>query len=154
MEGAVATRRYPNVLLQSFITGQLAAELLRRELGPSGMTPNQFGVQSVIRGLGPLTPTVLAARLGMAPPTVTAWVKRLEANGQIRKLPHPTDGRSYLLEVTEEGVEALEAAYPGFGAALSRLEGELGPELQTVWEAGMTFEAALRAALESPSDLK
>jgi DNA-binding MarR family transcriptional regulator len=150
----VAERRYPNVLLQSFVTGQLAAELLRRELEPAGMTPNQFGVQSVIRAFGPLTPTALAARLGMAPPTVSAWVKRLEASGQIRKLPHATDGRSYLLEVTQPGVEALEAAYPGFGAALARLEDELGPELHAVWEAGTKFEAALRAALESPSVLK
>ncbi len=150
----MATRRYPNVLLQSFVTGQLASELLRRELEPVGMTPNQFGVQSVIRAFGPLTPTALAARLGMPPPTVSAWVKRLEANGQIRRLPHATDGRSYLLEVTAPGIEALEAAYPGFGAALTRLEDELGPELKTVWEAGTRFEAALRAALESPSNLK
>lgn len=150
----MAERRYPNVLLQSFVTGQLASELLRRRLEPVGMTPNQFGVQSVIRAFGPLTPTALAARLGMAAPTVTAWVKRLEASGQLRKLPHPTDGRSYLLEVTEPGVEALEAAYPGFGAALSQVEEELGSELAAVWEAGTRFEAALRAALESPSDLK
>ncbi len=154
----MATRRYPNVLLQSFITGQLASELLRRELEPIGMTPNQFGVQSVIRAFGPLTPTALAARLGMAAPTVSAWVKRLSASGQVRKVPHPTDGRSYLLEVTESGIEALEAAYPGFGSALRRLETALGAELEPVWEAGTRFEVALREvlrdALELPSDLK
>lgn len=150
----MAERRYPNVLLQSFITGQLASELLRRELEPMGMTPNQFGVQSVIRAFGPLTPTALAARLGMAAPTVSAWVKRLSASGQVRKLPHPTDGRSYLLEVTDGGVAALEAAYPGFGSALRLLEAELGTELEPVWQAGTRFEAALRAALEIPSDLK
>jgi DNA-binding MarR family transcriptional regulator len=150
----VAARRYPNVLLQSFVTGQLASELLRRELEPVGMTPNQFGVQSVIRAFGPLTPTALAARLGMAAPTVSAWVKRLSASGQVRKLPHPTDGRSYLLEVTASGAEALDAAYPGFGTALHRLESALGPELEPVWEAGTRFEAALRTALEIPSDLK
>jgi DNA-binding MarR family transcriptional regulator len=150
----VATRRYPNVLLQSFVTGQLASELLRRELEPVGMTPNQFAVQSMIRARGPLTPTALAALLGMAAPTLSAWIKRLQAGGQIRKLPHPTDGRSYLVEATEQGAEELEAAYPGFGSALTRLEQELGADLDAVWQGGVTFEAALRAALESPSDLK
>jgi len=150
----VPERRYPNVLLQSFITGQLAAELLRRELEPTGMTPNHFGVQSVIRAFGPLTPTDLAARLGMAAPTVSAWIKRLSESDQIRKLPHPTDGRSYLLEVTERGIEALEAAYPGFGAALERVEAELGDELDVAWEGGRRFEVALRAALAHSSVLK
>ena len=111
----MAERRYPNVLLQSFITGQLASELLRRELDAAGMTPNQFGVQSVIGAFGPLTPTELAGRLGMAPPTVSAWIKRLTGDGQIERRPHPTDGRSYLLVVTAAGRTALEAAAPKCG---------------------------------------
>jgi DNA-binding MarR family transcriptional regulator len=150
----VATRRYPNVLLQSFITGQLAAELLRRELEPAGMAPNEFGVQSVIAAFGPLTPTALSSRLGMPPPTVTAWIKRLTKAGQVRKLPHPSDGRSYLVEVTEAGRARWLEASPGFGAALTRLEALLGDDLEGVWSGGVRFEEALRAALESPSDLK
>lgn len=154
MERAMAERRYPNVLLQSFITGQLAAELLRRELDAAGMSPNQFGVQSVIGAFGPLTPTDLATRLGMAPPTVSAWIKRLTEDGQVARRPHPTDGRSYLLEVTAAGREALEAAFPHFGAALTRIETELGDDLDVAWEGGRRFEEALRAALATSSALK
>jgi DNA-binding MarR family transcriptional regulator len=150
----VAERRYPNVLLQSFITGQLASELLRRELDAAGMTPNQFGVQSVIGAFGPLTPTELAGRLGMAPPTVSAWIKRLTDDGQIERRPHPTDGRSYLLVVTAAGRTALEVAFPHFGAALAKVEAALGDELDLAWDGGRRFEEALRAALADSSNLK
>ena len=150
----MAERRYPNVLLQSFITGQLASELLRRELDAAGMTPNQFGVQSVIGAFGPLTPTELAVRLGMAQPTVSAWIKRLTEEGQIERRPHPTDGRSYLLEVTDAGRTALRAAFPHFGAALAKVEAALGDELDGAWEGGRRFEEALRAALATRSILK
>ena len=150
----MAERRYPNVLLQSFITGQLASELLRRELDAAGMTPNQFGVQSVIGAFGPLTPTELAGRLGMAPPTVSAWIKRLTGDGQIERRPHPTDGRSYLLVVTAAGRTALEAAYPHFGAALAKVEAALGDELDLAWDGGRRFEEALRAALADSLKLK
>ncbi len=142
-----------NVLLQSFITGQLASELLRRELEPVGMTPSEFGVQSVIAALGPLTPTELSTRLGMPAPTVTAWIKRLTEAGQVRKQPHPSDGRSYLVEITEAGHAKCLEAGPHFGAALTRLEALLGDELDAVWSGGVRFEEGLRAALESPSAL-
>jgi DNA-binding MarR family transcriptional regulator len=152
--GTVSERRYPNVLLQSFITGQLAAELLRRELEPRGMEPRRFGVQSVVGAFGPITPTELATRLGMAPATLSAWIRRLAEDGQLEKKPHPTDGRSYLLELTAAGREAISLAGPGFLAALDRLEAELGSEHEQVWEAGNRFEAALRSTLADSSDQK
>jgi DNA-binding MarR family transcriptional regulator len=150
----VPERRYPNVLLQSFVTGQLVSELMRRELEPCGMTPNRFGVQSVIGAFGPLTPTELATRLGMAAPTVSAWIKRLTEDGQVARRPHPSDRRSYLLEVTDAGRESLESAFPHFGAALRKIEAALGEDLDVAWEGGRRFETALRAALETPSDVK
>lgn len=147
-------RRYPNVLLQSFITGQLVSELMRREFEPVGMSPAQFGVQSVIGAFAPLTPTELSARIGMPAPTVTAWIKRLLESGQVQKRPHPTDRRSYLVEVTDAGHAALHEAMPHFGAVLTRVEELLGDDLDQVWAGGVRFERALREALESPSKLK
>jgi DNA-binding MarR family transcriptional regulator len=42
-------------------------------------------------------------RLQVHPTSITNAVDRLEAAGLVRRLPHPTDGRSSLVEVTEEG---------------------------------------------------
>jgi DNA-binding MarR family transcriptional regulator len=147
----VSERRYPNVLLQSFITGQLAAELLRRELEPRGMEPRRFGVQSMIGAFGPITPTELATRLGMAPATLSAWIRRLTDDGHVARQRHPTDGRSYRLELTEAGKDAIGRAGPGFLAVLERVEAELGDARETVWEAGNRFELALRATLADSS---
>jgi len=42
-------------------------------------------------------------RLQVHPTSITNAVDRLEAAGLVRRNPHPTDGRSSLVEVTDEG---------------------------------------------------
>ena len=42
-------------------------------------------------------------RLQVHPTSITNAVDRLEAAGLVRRTPHPTDGRSSLVEVTDEG---------------------------------------------------
>ena len=44
-----------------------------------------------------------AERLQVHPTSITNSVDRLEAAALVRRLPHPTDGRATLVEVTEEG---------------------------------------------------
>jgi DNA-binding MarR family transcriptional regulator len=44
-----------------------------------------------------------AERLQVHPTSITNSVDRLEAASLVRRLPHPTDGRATLVEVTEEG---------------------------------------------------
>jgi DNA-binding MarR family transcriptional regulator len=147
----VAPPRNPNVLLRMFTTGQLANQLLARELEPVGFSPNQFAVTSVVGALGPITPTDLASQLGMAPTTLSAWIARLTRAGHIRRRPNPQDGRSALLEITTDGRAALDRAGPRFVAALDQLEAALGDDLDGVWAAGDAVETALRALLLSSS---
>jgi DNA-binding MarR family transcriptional regulator len=42
-------------------------------------------------------------RLQVHPTSITNAVDRLEAAELVRRLPHPTDGRSSLIEITDEG---------------------------------------------------
>ncbi|HUR13781.1 MAG TPA: MarR family transcriptional regulator [Mycobacteriales bacterium] len=42
-------------------------------------------------------------RLQVHPTSITNAVDRLEAAGLVRRLPHPTDGRSSLIELTNDG---------------------------------------------------
>jgi DNA-binding MarR family transcriptional regulator len=143
--------RNPNVLLRQFVNGSLANELLARELGPTGVSPNQFAVESVIGVFGPVTPTELAARLGMAPTTLSTWIRRLTESGHVQRRPNPGDGRSYLLELTESGRTGVQAAGPRFDAALLALEEELGDDAGDVGAAGAALEAALRRLLARPA---
>lgn len=143
--------RETNVLLQVFVSGQLAAELLRRELRESGLSPDQFAVESMIAVRGPITPTELAARLGMAPTTLSSWLRRLTAAGRVRRRPNPADGRSVLIDSSARGRRAVEAAAPHFVAALQRVEAELGPDLSSSIDHGDRLHQALRRALDAAS---
>ena len=60
------------------------------------------------RGCLPLK--VIGSRLQVHPTSVTSAVDRLEAQGLVRRDPHPTDRRTKLAVLTDEGRErALEA---------------------------------------------
>lgn len=62
---------------------------------------------------GSMPITKMGVRLQVHPTSITNAVDRLEAAGLVRRLPHPTDGRATLVEVTGEGrrvaLEATEA---------------------------------------------
>lgn len=45
----------------------------------------------------------MGQRLMIHPTSVTNIVDRLEAQGLVRRIPHPTDGRTTLAEITDEG---------------------------------------------------
>lgn len=49
-------------------------------------------------------------RLMVHPTSVTNSVNRLEAQGFVRRLPHPTDRRATLAEITPEGREVVQRA--------------------------------------------
>jgi DNA-binding MarR family transcriptional regulator len=52
---------------------------------------------------GSLPMRVMGERLQLHPTSVTNIVDRLEADGLVRRLPHPTDRRTTLVEITEAG---------------------------------------------------
>lgn len=58
---------------------------------------------------GPLTPSALAERLGLASPSVTALVDRLDTAGLVVRSPHPLDRRSVFVELSEVGATAVQA---------------------------------------------
>ena len=45
----------------------------------------------------------MGQRLMIHPTSVTNIIDRLEQQGLVRRLPHPTDGRTTLAEITDEG---------------------------------------------------
>jgi DNA-binding MarR family transcriptional regulator len=52
----------------------------------------------------------VGARLQVHPASVTNAVDRLEARGLVRRDPHPTDGRTTLATITDEGRTVVERA--------------------------------------------
>jgi len=70
----------------------------------------------------------MGPRLMIHPTSVTNIIDRLEQQGLVRRVPHPTDGRTTLAEITDDGralatraTEAVNGALFGLGA-LSRTD--------------------------------
>ena len=59
---------------------------------------------------GSLSLSQIGERLQVTPATVTSAIDRLEADGLVRRLPHPNDARSTLAEITAQGIETVSAA--------------------------------------------
>jgi DNA-binding MarR family transcriptional regulator len=59
---------------------------------------------------GRLPMRVMGDRLQLHPTSVTNIVDRLQADGLVRRIPHPTDRRATLVEITEAGSRLLESA--------------------------------------------
>jgi DNA-binding MarR family transcriptional regulator len=83
-------------------------------------------------------PAALAARLSMPRPTITLYLKRLEAAGLVRREIDPTDLRRHRLQTTAAGkklaTRGLALLSDAFGARLSRLTAAERKELEALLE--------------------
>jgi DNA-binding MarR family transcriptional regulator len=79
-------------------------------LRPLGLTFARYQVLGLLRSRHPLTLGQVGTSLWITPGTVTSSVDRLEASGFIKRLPHPTDGRTVLVEITPKGRKVVEKA--------------------------------------------
>ncbi|NNG34563.1 MarR family winged helix-turn-helix transcriptional regulator [Nakamurella aerolata] len=59
---------------------------------------------------GSLPMRLMGERLQLHPTSITNIVDRLEADGLAKRLPHPSDRRTTLVELTDAGAERLQAA--------------------------------------------
>ncbi|GGM02509.1 MarR family winged helix-turn-helix transcriptional regulator [Nakamurella endophytica] len=64
----------------------------------------------------------LGVLLGFNTSSITALVDRLERDRIARRLPHPTDRRRTVLQLTEDGRAAVDALGPWFVAAFDDIE--------------------------------
>jgi DNA-binding MarR family transcriptional regulator len=121
--------------------------LLGREFEAAGI-PDGFGVYSAIGSLGRVTPKDLAELVGMPPTTLSGHIERLVRQGVVRRVENPADGRSYLLELTGEGLAAFRAGGKGLHRVLDALATHLDRPAGEVLDALEALDAALRRALD------
>lgn len=71
-----------------------------------------------ISGLGPVSQRRLAAILGIRSASLSELLGKMETRGWIVRTPHPEDGRTYMVALTEEGkAEAMRRRSAGNGAS-------------------------------------
>ena len=83
-----------------------------RVLRPLNLTFARYEVLMVLlfSRAGSLPLNKLGSRLQVHPTSITNAVDRLEEHGLLRRVPHPTDGRTTLAEITPAGRKVAEAA--------------------------------------------
>src|SRR5690606_34612263 len=78
-----------------------------RQQGDTGLTPSQMSALTSIDRHGPLTLGALAEREGVAPPSITRVVGKLEEAGLVERGADPADGRVTIVTATAAGRDLL-----------------------------------------------
>jgi DNA-binding MarR family transcriptional regulator len=93
--------------VQQLVIGRLDA-ILR----PHGLTFARYEalVLLTFSSRGSLPLGKMGERLQVHPTSVTSIVRKLAADGHVRRLPHPDDGRAVLAEITPAGRQVVEEA--------------------------------------------
>ena len=133
----VGSQREISVLFDVWLLMHLVAGMLDQALAEHSLSGDEFGLYSLLRGSEPATPTQIARWTGMPATTVSAALRRLTARGHLKRMPHPDDGRSYLIALSDSGLAAHTGAASSFRRRAARVSTVLGND-----------EAAQRAVLQ------
>jgi DNA-binding MarR family transcriptional regulator len=119
---------------------QIAMQRIEAVLRPLELTFARYEALALLRFTrrGKLPLGKMGERLQVHPASVTNAIDRLESAGLVRRVPHPTDGRAVLAEITDSGREVLDEATRALGgirfgvdglddAAAERLTEQLAP---------------------------
>ena len=118
------------------VVTQRLVRRIRSEADPAGLSEAQYSVLATLRRRGPATPRQLAELDRVQPPTMTRTLGLLESRGLISRVPHPTDGRRVLIDLTEEGLAVVRDTVQRRTAWVSRrLAGLTREERATLREA-------------------
>ena len=135
-----------SVLFELWRLSRSAGALFADALATAGMSGDEFGIYSVLDMEGRMSPTALARWMSAPATTVSSHIKRLDARGHLAKHPDPTDGRSFLLELTPSGRVAFEQASAVYVPMLDDVELRLGAREPAIRRALIALRAAVDAA--------
>jgi len=142
------------LFLEVPVASRYVVRILEHRLAPTGIPPYQLGLLTHIRHAQPVTPTAISAASGVSPTTLRDNIRRLVDGGLVRRLPHPTDGRSYRLELTARGEQILRAADPALAEGYAALERLLPQPLADYQATVGELNAALERSLAELEELE
>ncbi len=101
--------RKPLILHRLQSTARLTRTALAIRLLSHGFYAGQDAVMLQLAHEDGLSPSVLAKRLGVRPPTITKTISRLQTQGFVKKEGSSTDQRQAHIFLTETGNEAIKS---------------------------------------------
>jgi len=99
-----------------------------QHLAPFWLRTTQFSILAKLKQLGPMTINALADELVMDRTTLGRNILPLERDGLISVAPGRTDRRSRELQLTDAGIERLQAARSGWSEAQMHFAAAFGDE--------------------------
>ncbi len=116
-----------------------------------GVSPPQYSILMAVADAGTTTVSQIASYLEVSGPFVTLQVKQMAEAGLLGRAPHPEDGRSTLLFLTEKGRELVLKVSPTRKSANDTIFGAFPGEDAQRLEA--TIEALLRQLRQALHEL-
>lgn len=95
----------PALLAQA---SQLISSEFHQVVRKQGLSVSEWRVMASLAGGVPVSIGRLAQITITKQPTVTRLLDRMEARGQVQRLPHDSDRRITLVRITREGAETVE----------------------------------------------
>lgn len=102
----------------------------RVPLAPAKLSMSAFVVLWTLRVSEEMEGRAVAAEVGIARSSFSELASRLEKRGLIRRRDHPTDGRSVLFSLTDEGKATIDRVWPEVNRTATELSGHLGETRQ------------------------
>jgi DNA-binding MarR family transcriptional regulator len=92
---------------------RLLAEIDRRRRTVADLSASASQILAVVEGAGePLSPHIIAGRLLITSGTMTSLLDTLERRGLVRRVPHPSDRRKLLIDITDDARHLLDRMMP------------------------------------------
>jgi DNA-binding MarR family transcriptional regulator len=136
------------LLQEAYTAATLIETLVERELHARGVPASLFSLLSWIRVRQPVTPTELSAVTGIPLTGLRDMTRRLEGRGDVTRTPNPSDGRSYLLNVTPQGKRVVDRGRPAIAAALKQVEPHLPRSVGEYTKRATELREALQRAVD------
>jgi DNA-binding MarR family transcriptional regulator len=94
---------------------------VRSRLGDCGISYARMRLLGTLHCNGPQIMSDISDDLGVTRRNVTALVDALEEEGLVRRMPHTTDRRATVIELTSRGAETTDSFYNGHRDAVAEL---------------------------------
>jgi DNA-binding MarR family transcriptional regulator len=134
-----------SVLLELFAASIRTNRLMRKAFDGAPLTPDEFGVYSLLGYIGPITPAKLAEALGMQRSTLSNYLTRMDERKDLDRATDPADGRASLVRLSDAGRARSLATQRFFARAVEPFRDAMGP---TKWVAAIRSLSSVNEALE------
>ncbi len=131
---------------------EAAVLMLRHLTGHEELSLTAAATLSRLNRQGPQRLTALAASEGIAQPSMTQLIQRLERQGLVARTTAPEDGRVVLVEITDAGRDLIARRHAARVKRLTALLATLPPEQrQALTAAAQTALPAVRQLIHNVS---